>query len=112
MENSFGAGCMAVFAVSGTVVLLAVRLHNHLTTDFMNKIEAKMETTTTTAGKDQERRKVKFSGDDHHLKRSAAAAGRNRAVVGGETLESMPPNWQALYKGIIQYNKAAHRRLN
>nr|GMC88764.1 TRNA (guanine-N(1)-)-methyltransferase [Ipomoea batatas] len=109
MANSYGAGCMAVFVASGTVVLLALRVHKHLMSDFMNKIDAEMG--TTAAGRDnQERRKVKFAGDDHHLQPSAA--GKNRAVVGGETLESMPPNWQVLYKGIIQYNKASLRRLN
>lgn len=66
----------------------------------------------TTPAKDQEKRKVKFADDLKHLQQPpppAAAAGRNRAVVGGETLESMPPNWQVLYKGIIQYNKALRR---
>nr|GMC86174.1 uncharacterized protein LOC109150557 [Ipomoea batatas] len=111
MANSYGAGCMAVFVASGTVVLLALRVHKHLMSDFMNKIDAEMG--TTAAGRDQERRKVKFAGDDHHLKHlQPSAAGKNRAVVGGETLESMPPNWQVLYKGIIQYNKGALRRLN
>lgn len=40
MENSsFGAGIMAVFAVSGGVVLLALKVHKHLLSDFMKKIE-------------------------------------------------------------------------
>nr|GMC84360.1 uncharacterized protein LOC109150557 [Ipomoea batatas]GME12135.1 uncharacterized protein LOC109150557 [Ipomoea batatas]GME19235.1 uncharacterized protein LOC109150557 [Ipomoea batatas] len=56
MANSYGAGCMAVFVASGTVVLLALRVHKHLMSDFMNKIDAEMG--TTAAGRDQERRKV------------------------------------------------------
>lgn len=40
MDNSsLGAGIFAVFAVSGGVVLLASKVHKHLLSDFMKKIE-------------------------------------------------------------------------
>lgn len=39
MENSLGSAFMAVFAVSGSVVLLAMKVHQHLLSNFINKLE-------------------------------------------------------------------------
>lgn len=39
MDASMGMGVMAVFAVSGSVVLVASQLHKRLLSDFMKKIE-------------------------------------------------------------------------
>lgn len=39
MDNSLGTGCMAVFAVSGSVVFLAVQVHKRLLSNFMEKME-------------------------------------------------------------------------
>jgi len=38
-SNSIGMGCMAVFAVSGSIALLAVQAHKRLLSDVMKKIE-------------------------------------------------------------------------
>ncbi|XP_059281509.1 uncharacterized protein LOC132035253 [Lycium ferocissimum] len=106
MENSsMGAGIMAVFAVSGGVVLLALKVHKHLLSDFMEKIEFEIRVE-----KDQQKKKVKFSNQvvklgpqfdkdvDHNPKR------RNNP----KSFESMPLNWQALYKGILQHKALKH----
>lgn len=37
--NSLGAGYMAVFAVSGSVVLVALQVHKRLLSNFMKKME-------------------------------------------------------------------------
>lgn len=38
-NNSLGIGFMAVFAVSGSVALLAMQVHKRLLSDFMKKME-------------------------------------------------------------------------
>ncbi|XP_049372597.1 uncharacterized protein LOC125837538 [Solanum verrucosum] len=110
MENSsLGAAICAVFAVSGGVVLLASKVHKHLLSDFMKKIEIEIRLE-----KDQQKKKVRFSNeviklgpqllekveeiDDHNPKR------RNNP----KNFESMPLNWQALYKGILQHKSLKH----
>lgn len=42
MEGSVGAGFMAVFAVSGSVVFIAREVHKRLLSDFMKKIESEL----------------------------------------------------------------------
>nr|GMD41668.1 uncharacterized protein LOC109181507 [Ipomoea batatas] len=106
---------MAVFAVSGSVVLLALKVHKHLMSDFMRKIEFEIGLE-----KGQGKKKVRFSdevdelpsennsvaGDHHrHHKKYVVVSplvGRRKRGVDDERFESMPENWQALYKGIIQ----------
>lgn len=39
MESSLGVGFMAVFAVTGSVVILAHQIHKRLLSDFMKDIE-------------------------------------------------------------------------
>ncbi|KAL8509528.1 hypothetical protein ACS0TY_016660 [Phlomoides rotata] len=39
MDNSLGTGCMAVFAVSGSVVFLALQVHKRILSNFMKKME-------------------------------------------------------------------------
>lgn len=39
MDDSMGAGLMAVIAVSGSIVFLSLQLHKRLLSDFMKKIE-------------------------------------------------------------------------
>ncbi|XP_019186857.1 PREDICTED: uncharacterized protein LOC109181507 [Ipomoea nil] len=119
MDNSLSAGCMAVFAVSGSVVLLALKVHKHLMSDFMRKIEFEFGLV-----KGQGKKKVRFAngvekppsesnsaaGDHHHYHHHhkkyvvvSPVVGRRRTRgVDDERFESMPENWQALYKGIIQ----------
>ncbi|KAF5473975.1 hypothetical protein F2P56_005921 [Juglans regia] len=46
MGISVRVGFMAVFAVSGSVVLLAHQVHKRLLSDFMKKVESELGTTT------------------------------------------------------------------
>ncbi|XP_015088167.1 uncharacterized protein LOC107031350 [Solanum pennellii] len=107
MDNSsFGAGICAVFAVSGGVVLIASKVHKHLLSDFMKKIEFEI-----SLEKDQQKKKVRFSNEviklgpqlkkveDHNNPKK-----RNNP----KDFESMPLNWQALYKGILQHKSLKH----
>ncbi|XP_070021514.1 uncharacterized protein [Nicotiana sylvestris] len=100
MEKSLGSAFVAVFAVSGSVILLAMRVHKHLLSDFMNKLQE------LEIDKGQAKKKVIFSNKvvelgsenkDGHISR------KHRINYGessdDESLESMPLNWQALYKG-------------
>ncbi|CAH9135057.1 unnamed protein product [Cuscuta epithymum] len=115
MEISLRAGCMAVFAVSGSVVLLSLKAHKHLMSDFMNKIE--FEFVGIVKGENE--KKVRFleeaevlpsiGHDDHYpekekKKQASPSTNLRRGVVDDEKrFKSMPENWQALYRGIIQF---------
>ncbi|KAK4725225.1 hypothetical protein R3W88_028004 [Solanum pinnatisectum] len=88
MENSLGCAFMAVFAVSGSVVLLAMKVHQHLLSDFINKLETQID-------KNQAKKKVMFSNKVVEL------GSQNKDKFDDESLESMPLNWQVLYKGIL-----------
>ncbi|CAH9117559.1 unnamed protein product, partial [Cuscuta europaea] len=116
MEISLRAGCMAVFAVSGSVVLLSLKAHKHLMSDFMNKIEFEFGIV-----KGENEKKVRFSEDEEVLpsnknghddhypekekkRQESLSASLRRGVVDDEKrFKSMPENWQALYRGIIQF---------
>nr|XP_016513857.1 PREDICTED: uncharacterized protein LOC107830743 isoform X1 [Nicotiana tabacum] len=106
MENSLGAEVVAVFAVSGSIVLLALKVHKHLLSDFMKKIEFEIRLE-----KDQQKKKVKFSNEVMKLGalRKSEDVDNNpkkrfrQEISDSESMESMPLNRQALYKGILQY---------
>ena len=53
MSNSMGVGFMAVFAVSGSVVLLVHQLHKRLLSDFMKKVESEYGTILYSHGKNK-----------------------------------------------------------
>ncbi|OVA07207.1 hypothetical protein BVC80_1289g135 [Macleaya cordata] len=57
MENS--VGFMTVFAVSGSVVLVALQAHKRLLSDFMKKVELELG----GIGKVQSKKKVRFADD-------------------------------------------------
>lgn len=105
-NNSLATGLMAVFAVSGSVALLAMQLHKRLLLDFMEKMEIEIGSK-----KNQRLKKVRFADDvvqyaassqnaepKKNDLRSLASPKRARE----EKLETLPLNWQALYKGIIE----------
>ena len=48
-SSSVGAGFMAVFAVSGSVVLLAHQVHKRLLSNFMKKIEFELGMLTNSS---------------------------------------------------------------
>ncbi|KAL2534516.1 hypothetical protein Adt_07867 [Abeliophyllum distichum] len=110
MENSLGGGFVVVFAVSGSVVLLAMQLHKRLLSDFMKKIDYEIGPTTGFA-KDETKKKVRFAVDveetssdskasrTNHLPRPAIWS-RNQE---GKISEAIPVNRQVLYKGILRY---------
>ncbi|KAA8518433.1 hypothetical protein F0562_015907 [Nyssa sinensis] len=113
MDNSVGAGFMAVFAVSGSVVLLSLQLHKRLLSDFMKKIEFELGSE-----KDMPKKKVRFADDvmdpssenkEHRRKHLGKPATRVDLIDQGPNsradgkLDTMPLNWQVMYKGIIEY---------
>ncbi|KAK6778800.1 hypothetical protein RDI58_025518 [Solanum bulbocastanum] len=99
MENSLGCAFMAVFAVSGSVVLLAMKVHQHLLSDFINKLETQID-------KNQAKKKVMFSNKVVEL------GSQNKDKFDDESLESMPLNWQVLYKGILNNKNLRDRSVH
>ncbi|KAG8376836.1 hypothetical protein BUALT_Bualt09G0105300 [Buddleja alternifolia] len=110
MDNSLKTGFMAVFAVSGSVVFLALQAHKYLLSNFMKKMELEFN-NSTGSGKHEPKKKVRFADDvvdrtsekaygKKHLSRPAAAVSR---PSNDETLEAMPENWQVMYKGILRH---------
>ncbi|XAR69842.1 hypothetical protein NMG60_11001578 [Bertholletia excelsa] len=104
-SSSVGAGFMAVFAVSGSVVLLSHQLHKHLLSNFMKKIEFEFGKTQPRPRKDRPKKKVRFADNvkepssnnkeyrkNHSLKRAAAGNG-HMATVKSKTSERTPLNW-------------------
>ncbi|KAK4414801.1 hypothetical protein Salat_2587000 [Sesamum alatum] len=102
MDNSLKTGFMAVFAVSGSVVFLAMQAHNRLLSSFIKEMEFHEINSTSTgapAVREEPKKKVRFAADvAEKASGGRAAAGRRN----GEKLEAMPENWQVMYKGILQ----------
>ncbi|XP_059428475.1 uncharacterized protein LOC132162230 [Corylus avellana] len=101
MGGSVGVGFIAVFAVSGSVVLLVHQAHKRLLSDFMKKVESELGTTTFYAhaknklngsGKCQPKKKVRFA-DDVKEPSSNNKEYRQKHVL----KHAMPSNRQALY---------------
>ncbi|XP_011094209.1 uncharacterized protein LOC105173966 [Sesamum indicum] len=101
MDSSSKTCLMAVLAASGSVVFLAMQAHNRLLSNFINQMEFQINASSTGAAavREDPKKKVRFAADvaDKGSGRRAAAGRRN-----GESLEAMPRNWQAMYKGILQ----------
>ncbi|PIN08817.1 hypothetical protein CDL12_18598 [Handroanthus impetiginosus] len=109
MDSSLGTGFMAVFAVSGSVVFLAMQAHKRLLSNFMKEMEFEIKNSSGIM-KDGSRKKVRFTGAvestvgqkaclKKHVSRPASLS-KNDC---DENLEGMPENWQIMYKGILQY---------
>ncbi|CAK9160844.1 unnamed protein product [Ilex paraguariensis] len=106
MESSVGVGLMAVCAVSGSVVLLALQVHKRILSDFMKKIEFELGSE-----KVQPKKKVRFAEDGVELspenkdsrKKYVPEHGRSSRVADEKLDNTMPLNWQVMYKGILQY---------
>ncbi|KAL2229241.1 uncharacterized protein LOC105161695 [Sesamum indicum] len=111
MDSSLGTGFMAVFAASGSVVLLAMQVHKRLLSNFMKQMEFEFKNSTVGV-KDEPKKKVRFADEEtvadqrscgkKHMSRPAAAAGAAARYNNNENLEGMPQNWQVMYKGILQ----------
>ncbi|KAL2481754.1 hypothetical protein Adt_34720 [Abeliophyllum distichum] len=109
MENSLRTGFMAVFAVSGSVVFLAMQIHKRLLSDFMKKMEFEIGTATGCEKDRIRKKKVRFSDDVVELSWDDKERSKNHFSKPAftsrnedENLEAMPPNWQVLYKGILK----------
>ncbi|KAK6231974.1 hypothetical protein QUC31_010810 [Theobroma cacao] len=117
MEGSVGAGFMAVFAVSGSVVFIAREVHKRLLSDFMKKIESELG----GSAKCQVKKRVRFADDvmepssnnKEYRKRNRGSLAK-QAKVGDvdeydhphqllEMDDIMPLNRQVLYKGLLEY---------
>ena len=108
MDNSLGTGFMTVFAVSGSVVFLAVQVHKRILSNFMKKMEFEIKHSKGRV-KEEPKKKVRFSDDvvvvkstsnhkTHEEKHTASIYNNNE-----EILANLPQNWQAMYRGILQY---------
>ncbi|XP_010525602.1 PREDICTED: uncharacterized protein LOC104803375 [Tarenaya hassleriana] len=109
-------GFMAVFAVSGSVVLLATQFHKRLLSDFMEKIKFELRSQKCMAMK-----KVRLAADvvgpsvnneEYRRRHSKGKFGgnlrnKNAMILGNNNKgihnHNMPLNRQVLYKGIIEY---------
>ncbi|KAL5806359.1 hypothetical protein ACOSQ4_029092 [Xanthoceras sorbifolium] len=109
MEGSMGMGFMAIFAVSGSVVLLARQVHKRLLSDFMNKIECELCGSEKFS---EVKKKVRFAEDvmepssnnkEYRKKKQSTKAVRGEQLLKMD-VENMPLNRQMLYRGIMEYN--------
>ncbi|KAL2554155.1 Uncharacterized protein Fot_07774 [Forsythia ovata] len=109
MDNSLGSGFMAIFAVSGSVVFLAMQVHKRLLSDFMKKMEFEIGHATGSVKDQEPKKKVRFADDVVQVSsEDRKACGKKylqKAISqnNGENIDGLPLNWQALYKGILQY---------
>ncbi|GAB2272575.1 hypothetical protein Dimus_007397 [Dionaea muscipula] len=107
-----GMGCMAVFAVSGSVALVAHQAHKRLLSDFMNKIEFEFGLEKCRSSKMKKNKnknnEVRFeqktssvgkgisSQENYDLGRKEKCKRRIEGTI-------MPLNRLVLYKGILEY---------
>ncbi|GAV63895.1 hypothetical protein CFOL_v3_07413 [Cephalotus follicularis] len=130
MESSMGF--MAVFAVSGSVILIARQVHKRLVSDFMKKLEHELggigmkniqyELESKNFGR---KKKVRFADDvmepssnnkeyrrrhltkaangDKSLKMEECDHVTSENLYGAQLEDTMPLNRQILYKGVLQY---------
>ncbi|KAK1563760.1 hypothetical protein Q3G72_032460 [Acer saccharum] len=115
MEGSMRMGFMAVFAVSGSVVLVANQVHKHLLSDFMNKIESELCRSEIRCS--EVKKRVRFAEDvmepssdnkEYRKKKQSTKAVRGhnhdeKKLMKMDVGENMPLNRQMLYRGIIEY---------
>ncbi|XP_062109774.1 uncharacterized protein LOC133821591 isoform X1 [Humulus lupulus] len=115
MESSMGVGFMAVFAVTGSVVLLAHQIHKRVLSDFMKDIEFELglRKRSLEIGSSMKRtssnKTVKFAEDvvepssnnkEYRKKQMEKRAHHHNHQ---HPKADMPINRQVLYRGIIDY---------
>ncbi|KAL3646956.1 hypothetical protein CASFOL_009500 [Castilleja foliolosa] len=103
-SSNLGSSFMAVFAISGSVVFIAMQAHKRLLSNFMKKMEFEIKNSTGSMKGHEAKKKVRFadkkSGVQANIPRPPNSISRRNY---GENLEAMPQNWQIMYKGILQY---------
>ncbi|CAA0822550.1 Unknown protein [Striga hermonthica] len=101
-SSSIGTSLMTVFAVSGSVVFVAMQAHKRLLSNFFKDME--FEFNNSTGGlKGETKKKVRFAGDviagrNYSGGKSRAPAKSMCKNVHDENLEAMPKNWQVMYR--------------
>ncbi|KAK6152243.1 hypothetical protein DH2020_014878 [Rehmannia glutinosa] len=115
MDSSLGTGFMAVFAVSGSVVFLAMQAHKRLLSNFFKEMEFQFKNSTVQefnlrnfvgTVKCEPKKKVRFADEvtaDQKDSGKKCISRISRNNNNNENLEAMPQNWQVMYKGILQY---------
>lgn len=131
MQTSVGLGFMAVFAVSGSVVLLANQVNKRLLSDFMKKIEfeisgyvrsfitiiylfnflllnSSFSLFETGSEKFNSKKKVRFAEDvmepsSNNKEYRKRSVKCHQMMMNHHLDDSMPLNRLILYKGILQY---------
>ncbi|PWA80686.1 hypothetical protein CTI12_AA194200 [Artemisia annua] len=112
MDNEALTGFMTVFAVSGSVVILAHQFHKRLLSDFMTKMEFELGSS-----KNSTKKKVRFFNDDlkilstdkQDLKKLMPKVAMSALEYCGDNKKcrkKMPLNWQVMYTGIINYKNS------
>ncbi|KAL1291672.1 hypothetical protein HN51_060207 [Arachis hypogaea] len=137
METSMRFGLMAVFAVSGSMVLLVHQVHKRLLSNFMEKFEFEMgvlcphaKSNVTGCKKNQGKKKVRFAKQVLEVPIESRGCCRRKITSSqlsflaeevsvlekiqkwrrGPSLEdTMPPNRAALYRGILKCKKGRFR---
>ncbi|WJX79623.1 hypothetical protein P8452_62729 [Trifolium repens] len=135
MESSMRFGLMAVFAVSGSMVLLAHQVHKRILSNFMKKFEFEMSGIIYPKkfnGHEKHhhlKKKVRFAKQEMELPmenksyidhRNVIRAQRVRAEqiwvmenvqkCGPKLEDTMPPNRAVLYRGLMKYRHRAPGR--
>ncbi|XP_058740736.1 uncharacterized protein LOC131613026 [Vicia villosa] len=122
MESSMKLGMMAVFAVSGSMVLLAHQVHKRMLSNFMKQFEIEMGGNEKH---NEAKKKVRFakkmkgvsmenksSNNNNRDERLAQRVKAEQVWVIENALKSgcvkkledtMPPNRAVLYRGIMNY---------
>ncbi|KAL9425487.1 hypothetical protein AB3S75_032446 [Citrus x aurantiifolia] len=98
MGASMGMGFMAVFAVSGSVVLVASQVHKRLLSDFMKRIESEI----CGPEKYHEKKRVRFADDVVEPSGNNKEYRKRNSMSKADEFVKMPLNRQILYKGMIQ----------
>ncbi|CAI8619762.1 unnamed protein product [Vicia faba] len=124
MESSMKLGMMAVFAVSGSMVLLAHQVHKRILSNFMKKFEFEMGGHEKH---NEAKKKVRFAKNMKGVSMENKSNNNNRDEIRAQRMkdeqvwvienalksgcvhkleDTMPPNRAVLYRGIMNYRHA------
>ncbi|KAM6547802.1 hypothetical protein CsatB_019478 [Cannabis sativa] len=110
-----GVGFMAVFAVTGSVVLLAHQIHKRVLSDFMKDIEFELGLPKRRFGiggscmkRSSSNKTVRFAEDVVEPSSNNEEYRKKKMEKQPHHPPNMPLNRQVLYRGIIDY-KLGHK---